>query len=107
MYCPEIQGIPFIANYFDNAIREGLIPPMLIVFPISPVRQVGGRNVIRLFYRQIILLVIDHNLDIIKYADCTSRWGFEAFYHGSALCLSNHPLWVMSPYPSGGNTALA
>ncbi len=42
---PGIQGIPFLANYFDNAIREGLIPPMLIVFPNSPVRPVGYRNV--------------------------------------------------------------
>ena len=46
---PGIQGIPLISNYFDNAIREGLIPPMLIVFPNSPVRPVGGRSVISMW----------------------------------------------------------
>ena len=46
---PGIQRIPFLADYFDNAIREGLIPPMLIVFPNSPVRPVGDRNVISMW----------------------------------------------------------
>lgn len=42
---PGIQGIPFIANYFDIAIGEGFIPPMLIVFPNSPVRSLGDMNI--------------------------------------------------------------
>ncbi len=46
---PVISGIPFLTDYFDNAISEGLIPPMLIVFPNSPVRSLGDRNIITMW----------------------------------------------------------
>lgn len=46
---PGIEGIPALTNYFDNAIGKGLIPPMLIVFPNSPVRPYGERSIITMW----------------------------------------------------------
>jgi len=46
---PGIYGIPFLSDYFNNAIDEGLIPPMLIVFPNSPVRPAGNFKVISMW----------------------------------------------------------
>jgi len=46
---PGIDAIPFFSQYFDQAIRQGLIPPMLVVFPHSPVRPFNNQQIISMW----------------------------------------------------------
>lgn len=46
---PGTEGIPALTAYFDKAIQDGLIPPMIIVYPHSPVRSQGNVSVISMW----------------------------------------------------------